>query len=215
MSEPRKPICDNCSWCKRKGCNEHENFSGPITVTPSKPLTPTEPSRGTICKCGLAKSYHFGPGPNLADHEYEPRYPARRALDATQAVEPSLREALDEFAAGRVTERLAEYATNPDDPLHADIQELLTAFHAALAARSSSAPAELPELDAAWREAEEALPEGWRITGIVGPVAGRGEWTASSYGMVPEHRRYADGPTPAAALRALASRLTSSPENPA
>lgn len=38
-----------------------------------------ESSRGTICLCGLAKSYH-GRGPGaLADHEYQPRYPARRA----------------------------------------------------------------------------------------------------------------------------------------
>ena len=60
-------------------------------------------------------------------------------------------------------------------------------------------------LDEAWAEAEAALPEGWRITAIVGPVAGRGEWTASAYGYVPEDRAYADGPTPVAALRALAA----------
>lgn len=37
-----------------------------------------ERPRGSICRCGLARSYHLGANP-LADHEYEPRYPARRA----------------------------------------------------------------------------------------------------------------------------------------
>ncbi len=38
-------------------------------------------SRPTICKCGLAKSYH----PRLAkDHEYEPRYPEAVTIHLTR-----------------------------------------------------------------------------------------------------------------------------------
>lgn len=65
-------------------------------------------------------------------------------------------------------------------------------------------------LDAALAEAASALPKGWHLMGLVGPmsVRGGGEWTASAYGMVPENHAYADGPTPAAAFRALVARLT-------
>lgn len=40
-----------------------------------------EAMSGTICKCGLAKSYH----PRLANHEYEPRYPTRDTPEAVAA----------------------------------------------------------------------------------------------------------------------------------
>jgi hypothetical protein len=55
----------------------------PLPTTPDTP----EAVSGTICKCGLAKSYH----PRLADHDYEPRYPTHdtpeAALAAALAVE--------------------------------------------------------------------------------------------------------------------------------
>ena len=43
---------------------------------PTEAETPVERRAGTICKCGLAKSYHGPNPPNLADHEWEPRYDA-------------------------------------------------------------------------------------------------------------------------------------------
>jgi hypothetical protein len=112
------------------------------------------------------------------------------------------------------------------------IEGVCAMCRAALEARSSSAPA---ELDAAWKEAEEALPEGWWIHALhawsfddmayraEAATAGSHFWAGKSkrekvagtrtYAPGPNMAAY--GPTPAAALRALAARLTSSPENPA
>ena len=79
--------------------------------------------------------------------------------------------------------------------------------HVAAAIIDSLAPA---GLDAAWKEAEAALPEGWRV----GILPQRLDDDAKMYrvvALVPEHgdpQAWADGPTPAAALRALAARLT-------
>jgi hypothetical protein len=69
-------------------------------------------------------------------------------------------------------------------------------------------------LDAAWAEAEAALPEGWRIEGLwhswpPNPVLDP-EWgTTVSNAQTGEMTIsvHADGPTPAAALRALAAKL--------
>jgi hypothetical protein len=70
----------------------------------------------------------------------------------------------------------------------------------------------IPELDAAWPEAEAALPEGWfrPLHVTIGPTASGGtyaelfDWpeTAGLSGAP-----YGTGPTPAAALRALAAKL--------
>ena len=60
-------------------------------------------------------------------------------------------------------------------------------------------------LDEAWREAEAALPEGWVITDLVlVALDGVTRWKAVA------GRATGEGPTPAAALRALAARLTES-----
>jgi hypothetical protein len=76
-------------------------------------------------------------------------------------------------------------------------------------------------LDAAWAEAEAALPEGWTF-GSVGRSSQRGQtkgqaWIASAWGFrlrgqgaesAPvKGRRIAYGSTPVAALRALAAKL--------
>ena len=73
-------------------------------------------------------------------------------------------------------------------------------------------------LDAAWAEAEAALPEGWKIDGMVhllppkDPKAGEA-WIASANRVRPDGRwfgRNIEGdprPTPAAALRSLAAKL--------
>jgi hypothetical protein len=68
-----------------------------------------------------------------------------------------------------------------------------------------------PELDAAWREAEEALPRDRNGTAYnTSGGRGLGLWRISSRAYQAEWGEiYATGPTPAAALRALASRLRS------
>ena len=70
-------------------------------------------------------------------------------------------------------------------------------------------------LEAAWAEADGALPdieeavvEG--VSWMKGKQPGDDEWVARAYRWDRDHpwqRLYADGPTPAAALRALAARL--------
>jgi hypothetical protein len=72
-------------------------------------------------------------------------------------------------------------------------------------------------LDVAWREAEAALPEGWHVGEVKNTdyrvsTMGDGErWLvmAWEFGDNPDYRTFesAYGPTPAAALRALAARL--------
>ena len=74
-------------------------------------------------------------------------------------------------------------------------------------------------IDCAWQEAEAALPEGWEIArttrvrmsgleamqrweAMAAPIKPRGRDWRSQYVV-----QYADGPTPAAALRALAQKL--------
>jgi hypothetical protein len=87
-------------------------------------------------------------------------------------------------------------------------------------------------LDEAWKEVEDVLPEGWRIGWLArdfqdygdGVVGVGGDWTA--WAWHPDETVFlmdrdrmgveANGPTPAAALRALAARLTEAkPETPA
>lgn len=97
--------------------------------------------------------------------------------------------------------------------------EELDAFLAA--ASPDSAPA---GLDAAWQNAEAALPEGWLITSLTGGRSGG--WMASAeptpaYQPIPARfgtrggttwlGRAARGETPAAALLALAARLRATP----
>lgn len=123
-------------------------------------------------------------------------------LDATQAVEPCRHDAkwLDSYTRWAIEmheQRKSEPGTWS-------------------AARSSSAPA---ELDAAWKEAEEALPEGWWIRDVARDGnATLYRWQADAVGPKHWEEEYGEGSTPAAALIALAAtlarRLTSSPENP-
>jgi hypothetical protein len=64
-------------------------------------------------------------------------------------------------------------------------------------------------LDAAWAEAEAALPEGWRLSLATNPP----EYGATAWSPDPSEP-YAvgrDGDTPAAALRALALALRDQP----
>ena len=68
-------------------------------------------------------------------------------MDAEKAL-----AALTAFKSGGITERLSEYATNPDDPLHADIQELLTAFFVATTLPPCGHEAEIARLRAALEE---------------------------------------------------------------
>ncbi len=77
-------------------------------------------------------------------------------------------------------------------------------------------PVELYTLDAAWAEAEAALPEGWQFE--LGRLNFDGEWEAFAKSRafweddlrVPNREQQiaaGEGPTPAAALRALAEKL--------
>lgn len=61
-------------------------------------------------------------------------------------------------------------------------------------------------LDAAWAEAEAALPEGWGIGIQVPPGGYPGGYEVGASGDT-EWTVQANGPTPAAALRALAAKL--------
>lgn len=91
------------------------------------------------------------------------------------------------------------------------LQWRLDLVRAALA--SESGTAEAPSLDAAWRAAEAALPDGWKGP-WVGPHFEGGYWSSVDRdGISPDEEILqtieARGPTPAAALLALAARLAS------
>jgi hypothetical protein len=75
-----------------------------------------------------------------------------------------------------------------------------------------------PGLDAAWAEAEAALPEGWALFGVSRPGDAEKYWASATGPVVKgrcnmdrEHEDYPRengyGDTPAAALIALAARL--------
>ena len=51
-------------------------------------MSESEAPRGTICKCGSAKTYHRDI--DKRDHEYETRYPARHARSDLPAAPPPL-----------------------------------------------------------------------------------------------------------------------------
>ena len=74
---------------------------------------------------------------------------------------------------------------------------------------SASSPASTG-LDEAWRKAEAALPEGWQYTSIIRMNwSDTKEWLAGASEMAnPKNYIECLGPTPAAALRALAARLS-------
>ena len=87
-----------------------------------------------------------------------------------------------------------------------DIAREIEKEAAALSASSASSP----ELDAAWAEAEAALPKGWRLYSV-GVNDPGGPWTGIAgverdEGVNP-FLAIGTGPTPAAALRALAAAL--------
>ena len=106
----------------------------------------------------------------------------------------------------------AHGAVDPGDGIHGGSSDGGTSF-----AGSHEPPAALaasPEgLDAAWAEAEAALPEGW-----IGPeVAPYPDTPDRFYAMAFSRRHWegeednlvdGEGPSPTAALRALAARLT-------
>jgi hypothetical protein len=70
-------------------------------------------------------------------------------------------------------------------------------------------PRDLPDsLDAAWAEAEAALPEGWALQVAKDRADGQAEAMAGPIEFSwPPHVVRVFGPTPAAALRALAAKL--------
>ena len=131
----------------------------------------------------------------------------RVLTDAERIV--SIREVI-EAARGDWHEATALYSVG------ADLNWLLDK----VAARAT--PSE-PTLDAAWKAAEAALPEGWSLSSLT-KNSQRGQtvaqaWWASCFGTKRTFgherravgRRMAYGPTPAAALLALAARLGGSP----
>lgn len=109
----------------------------------------------------------------------------------------------------------------PTDEESAALTERIDAALDDISARIAALPM---TLDDAWREAEAALPEGWRLASIQGYAA---SWTACAASPRPEvigaceccgQDRHAAkqeflfgrSPTPAAALQALAARLRES-----
>jgi len=83
-------------------------------------------------------------------------------------------------------------------------------FRAADEDRTRAALDNADSLDAAWAEAEAALPEGWRLDGLnPGIVSDRGVrtpgWVARAWGS--GETIWVRATTPAAALRALAAKL--------
>jgi hypothetical protein len=90
--------------------------------------------------------------------------------------------------------------------------------HLARIVAEATAAASPPKggLDAAWAEAEAALPGGWRIDYLsqkedrtAWGVWARDRWVP---GKGPHGQAWAEGPTPEAALRALTARLRPTPE---
>ena len=88
-------------------------------------------------------------------------------------------------------------------------------------ARATLRPPVTDSLDAAWAEAEAALPEGWTLGGVQRSnqrgQTKRQAYISTAWGGIlagqtavlatPRGRRIAYGDTPAAALRALAAKL--------
>lgn len=75
---------------------------------------------------------------------------------------------------------------------------------------------EMARLGEAWQAAEEALPEGWLLDGVrlagIAPSQIKAGWEAAAIGKWDRSSRsrpaeYGYGPTPAAALQALAAKL--------
>lgn len=142
----------------------------------------------------------------------DPQEPeAPRHMEPKEALDHALREL--EYSDGRVSVAVPAW----------NYVVLLaeTAVRSLAAASPDSAPA---GLDAAWEDAEAALPEGWLITSLSGGRSGG--WLASAeptpayrpapprYGMLGGTTwlgRGARGNTPAAALNALAARLRATP----
>ena len=138
-------------------------------------------------------------------------------MTAHSASPDLLREALERV--GQIAEWIAtdiEAQTHGVGTTRAEwrkaANEIIDIIEAAL--QASPAP-----LDAAWAEAEAALPEGWRIEMVASWT--RGEWRATAVPTPPNKRvgrgtmwlgKSADGPTPVAALHALAARLQSTEE---
>jgi hypothetical protein len=92
-----------------------------------------------------------------------------------------------------------------------DLETMVDALmeHAALASTAT------PNLDAAWKVAEAALPEGWLLGSVARSAAYRGSWVAwATMTLTPaappswyDRNTSGFGDTPAAALHALTARL--------
>jgi hypothetical protein len=109
-----------------------------------------------------------------------------------------------------------------DDPLECGICGDYTVkgieVHETCLAALRAAHPEDDGLDAAWKAAEAALPEGWAIDNLRHTAMMDQRWQAeagSRIGPVVQWNKVrtviAEGPTPAAALRALAAHLRSTP----
>jgi len=143
------------------------------------------------------------------------RYPSHAELGGKPSSEPWLRptpptvtaEGLREALTGALRRRWTMWAESGDD----DPTPLATALAndpVVLAALTPSDP-----LDEAWREAEAALPDDSRVISLAWPSATDDEWIAIA--SEPNGWRHVgSGPTPAAALRALALSSKADPEEP-
>jgi hypothetical protein len=112
-------------------------------------------------------------------------------------------------------QRLANIRARAADPKHSTWPRLMTHRIGQARLDIDSLLGEIdhqPSLDAAWAEAEAVLPEGWEIIELRNGAV----WHAAAFGIIPVpdmpglitgERLEDDGPTPAAALRALAAKL--------
>jgi hypothetical protein len=84
------------------------------------------------------------------------------------------------------------------------VQQMGRAFIVQRRSGLSEGEGERPALDAAWHEAEAALPEGWHLCLLTHEAQG---WVATAYRSRHDGNGFdAAGPTPAAALQALRRR---------
>lgn len=178
-------------------------------MTPSKPLTPTELPPLSDEDMALIRA-----DAEESPHEYHWSNATilrlLATLDATQAVEPGLREAAEAF--------LAAWDLGPPLPRN-DLQRTVASLRVALAARSSSAPAELEAL----RELSDAASEGpwhpyYTVHGDPYVVTDRvAPWSSivATVSTEPQDYGKANAAFIVAAVNYVRSRLTPSPENPA
>jgi hypothetical protein len=199
---------------------------------------PTPPDTAALrCTCGAAREYtgdHLGDCPmyiSVLDQPAPPDTALREALDA--AVESAMRDLSGTNEELRTVEEAFQVGVGAGiakmrravEALHDRYEEtgMMTGHSAAwdmkdLLRLAATAPTPPDGLDAAWREAEAALPEGWWIEKVYLRERGTYLETYSAWARRPDSDGglRGDGATPTAALRSLADAFrAAAPPEPA